>query len=191
MVGRAAWLRTYRAAVFVGVILMIHRGAPPVDPRAAPEVPLELLREFFPSAERIGERVEAHGGHFVMDSSGNELGFVVATAPDSDDIVGYSGPNNALVAFGADGKVLGISILSSGDTSEHLAEVVADEAFMRGFDGKRWEEIQLMDRVDGVSGATLTSLAIAEGIIRRVAGGAPSLRFPEPIELGGCAAAFP
>jgi len=180
---RATGLRIYRAAVFVGVVLMMHRSAPPVDPSTAVGVSIEDLREFFPSAVGVGARTSAEGAHFVLDASRNELGFVVATSPDADGIVGYSGPNNVLVAFGADGKVLGLKILSSGDTPEHLEQVKADEGFMATFDGKAWEEVRAVREVDGVSGATLTSLAIAEGVIQRVAGSAPSLRFPKPLEL--------
>ena len=189
---RAVWLlRIYRAAVFAGIVLMIHRGAPAVDPKEAIGVSIGVVREYFPSAVGVGERLDEHGGHYVMDANRNQLGFVVTTSPDSDGIIGYSGPNNVLVAFGADGKVLGFSVLSSGDTPEHLADVVADERFMGGFDGKSWEGLRATERVDGVSGATLTSLAIAEGIIRRVAGSAPSLRFPEPLGLADARRIFP
>src|SRR5205814_7670064 len=45
-------------------------------------------------------------------------------------------------------------------------------------------------KVEAVSGATLTSLAIAEGIEERLAGAAPSLRFPEPVTLGEVEALF-
>lgn len=188
---RAWWLRIYRGAILAGIVLMIHRGASPLDPDAAMGVSLEAVRAYFPSAVGIGGRLEEHGGHFVLDAARNQLGFVVATSPDSDDIIGYSGPNNVLVAFGADGKVLGISLLSSGDTEEHVAEVLADQRFMGAFDGKSWGEVQAIERVDGVSGATLTSLAIAEGIIRRVAGTAPSLRFPRPLDLADALRIFP
>ena len=188
---RTAWLRLFRAGVFVGVILMVHRGAPPVDPDTALGVSVDDLRQFFPAAVGVSGRVSEDGAHFVLDAARNELGFVVATSPDSDDIIGYSGPNNVLVAFGADGRVLGISILSSGDTPEHLADVVADEKFVATFDGKTWEQVRATSRVDGVSGATLTSLAIAEGIIRRVAGSAPSLRFPKPLEIADARKIFP
>jgi hypothetical protein len=68
---------------------------------------------------------------------------------------------------------------------------LADERFMGAFDGKTWEEVQAVERIDGVSGATLTSLAIAEGIVRRVAGSAPSLRFPKPLELADAQRIFP
>ncbi len=88
---RALWLRIYRAAIFTGIVVMIHRGPPPVDPDLAMGVSLDAVREYFPSAAGIGARLEEHGGHFVLDAGRNQLGFVVATSPDSDDIIGYSG----------------------------------------------------------------------------------------------------
>ncbi len=182
---KTVWLRIYRAAVFVGVVLMMNRGAPPVDPGEPQDLigaSVEDIREFFPSAVGVSSRGN-NGAHYVLDAVRDRLGFVVTTSPDSDRIIGYSGPNNLLVAFGEDGKVIGISVLSSGDTPEYLEQVIENEEFMAIFNGKQWEEIDSVQQVDGVSGATLTSLAIAEGVIRRVAGKAPSLRFPKPLVM--------
>ena len=171
LAGGVDGLRLYRAAVFIGVVLMMHRGAPPVVPGELVGASLADLREFFPSAASFG-------GGYVSDATGNELGFAVTTSPESDGIVGYSGANNLLVAFGADGKVIGVKVLSSGDTPEHLDQVLADEEFLASFDGMTWDEVKAVEEVDGVSGATLTSLAMAEGVIGRLTGSAPSLRFP-------------
>lgn len=183
---KTAWLRIYRAAVFVGVVLLMHRVASP----DLVNVDVEVLREFFPNAAGVSDQ-GVKGARYVLNDPGKDLGYVLTTSPDSDGIVGYSGPNNVLVAFGLDGKVLGISVLSSGDTPEHLELATGDDSFMATFDGMEWEEIQSMQRVDGVSGATLTSLAIAEGVIRRVAGNAPSLRFPGSLELDDAQRLFP
>ena len=187
---RAVWLRIYRAAVFVGVVAMIHRVAPPVDPGEVLGASIGDLREFYPSAAGVSTR-SINGAHYVLDGARNELGYAATTSPQSDSIIGYSGPNNVLLAFGADGKLLGMSVLDSGDTPEHVDQVLEDGSFMSIFDGKSWEEIQEIRDVDGVSGATLTSLAIAEGVIRRLAGAAPSLRFPEPLELEEARELFP
>ena len=188
---QTAGLRIYRAAVFVGVILMMHRGEPPVDPSQAAGVSMEDLREFFPAAAGVGERTSEDGAHLVLDSARKKLGFVVTTSPDADHIVGYSGPNNVLLAFGQDGRVLGMKVLKSGDTPEHLEQVEADGEFMATFDGYSWTEVQSTRQVDGVSGATLTSLAIAEGVIQRVAGYPPSLRFPDRLDLEDARRIFP
>ena len=132
------------------------------------KVPVELaeLQSLYPSAKSITD------DNRVVDGSGNTLGRLVQTSPASDTVIGYSGSTNVLIAFGADGRVIGTRILGTRDTPEHLATVEADEAFMRQFDGLTWKELGdgTREGVDGVSGATLTSAAIVDGIMRRAGG---------------------
>jgi Na+-translocating ferredoxin:NAD+ oxidoreductase RnfG subunit len=111
------------------------------------------------------------------------LGTVSQTAPESDRVIGYSGSTNTLIARDVTGKILGLRVLRSGDTSDHLAEVVGERAFFGQFRGKTAEELRSLVP-DAVSGATLTSSAIAEGVLRRLGGEVgESLRFPEAITL--------
>ena len=120
----------------------------------------------------------------MKDDSGITLGQVLQTAPESDDIIGYSGPTNTLIALDARGRVLGLRILSSGDTTDHIAEVVGTRSFFKQFTDKKPAEMANL-QVDAVSGATLTSSAIAEGVLRRLGKSATtSLRFPDAITLG-------
>lgn len=190
-----AWsLRCYRIGIFIAIIALIHwsaRQAAPEQDRDAPDVALEIVQIFYPSAAAVSPRSDARGAHVVTDTNGNGLGFFVVTSPDADSIIGYSGPSNVLVAFGADSSVLGVEVLSSGDTEEHLAQVVADPTFLAQFEGSSWDEIRALKQVDGVSGATLTSAAISEGILRRIAGKSPSLRFPKPLIINDAAPFFP
>ena len=191
---RRGLLSAYRAAVFAAVIVFIRLAAQaPSPPRAdvPPDVSIASLRKLYPSAASLSPRSDAKGAHVVNDSNGNALGFVIATSPESDAVIGYSGPSETLVAFGADSRVIGVEILSSGDTPEHLAQVVEDPAFLSQFEGKTWQEMQSLSGIDGVSGATLTSLAIAEGIMRRTGGEAPSLRFPKPLSVEDAQRFFP
>lgn len=143
---------------------------------------IERIRDFFPS----GATVANPGGgawHEVKDAAGVLLGTVSQTAPESDRVIGYSGPTNTLIARDALGKVLGLRVLRSGDTADHLAEVVAERSFFAQFRGKTAEELRSLVP-DAVSGATLTSSTIAEGVLRRAGGEVgESLRFPETISL--------
>lgn len=142
----------------------------------------ERLRDFFPAAATV-EAPGAGGWHEVRDGEGRVLGSVAQTAPESDRVIGYSGSTNTLIARDAAGVILGLRILRSGDTSEHLAEVVGERAFFAQFRGKRAEDLRGLVP-EAVSGATLTSSAIAEGVLRRLGGEVgESLRFPEAITL--------
>ena len=116
--------------------------------------------------------------------------FVLQTSPGSDHLIGFSGPTNTLIALGLDDRIVGIDILSSGDTRDHVAQVLEDELFMNSFKGLSWQEAAMQTDVDAVSGATLTSLTIQESIIQRLSGGRPSLRFPDPLTVDDARAVF-
>ncbi len=180
-------LHFYRWGVFVLIIWMIrqqhewHRAQ--LLGREQAVITVERVKRFFPKAARLAEWNPKHGGQTVDDADGRPLGYVVQTAPASDRIVGYSGPNNTLIAFDKNDNILGIEVLNSGDTPEHLDAVVKDEMFMQSFTGISWQEARKRRAVDGVSGATLTSLAIAEGIVHRLGGTPHSYRFPQSVSV--------
>lgn len=142
----------------------------------------ERIRDFFPAAAEV-ETMGMGPWFEVRDAEGAVLGSVAQTAPESDRIIGYSGSTNTLIARDRAGVILGLRVIRSGDTSDHLAEVVSKRSFFNQFRGKRAEELQ--DLVpDAVAGATLTSSAIAEGVMRRLGGRVgESLRFPDEITL--------
>lgn len=132
-------------------------------------------------AYRIRLHDPERGLHYVSDLHGGTLGVLLTTSPQTDDIIGYSGPNNLLIALGTNGVVAGVELLRSGDTRKHVELILRDPDFLRSFIGWKPGEGQL--KVSGVSGATLTSYAIAESIQTRLAGAAASLRFPEPVTI--------
>jgi len=159
--------------------------------RDAAEVRVEQLKGFFPSAASISGWDVDRGERHVLDAEGKELGYFVQTSPASDAIVGYSGPTNVLIAFGPDDRVVGMQILSSRDTREHVADVLEDPDFLRALNGLTWDEAGRRTNLDAVSGATLTSLAIIESVTNRLGGGKPSLKFPQPIALDETRKFFP
>jgi NosR/NirI family nitrous oxide reductase transcriptional regulator len=147
----------------------------------------ERLRDFFPAAARVEPVAADDPWHRVFEEGGALLGTVAQTAPESNRVIGYSGSTNTLIARSPDGVILGLRILRSGDTPDHLAEVVAARSFFNQFRGRTKEQLEGVTP-DAVAGATLTSSAIAEGVMKRLqpgmkTGAAGSLRFPEPVTL--------
>lgn len=185
--GRRLALHFTRLALFVGVIALIHlqhaRLAVRRRAQPFPAVDMQVVRRLFPAAQSLAVHQGGRGRRRVLHSSGPSLGFVVQTSPTSDHLIGFSGPTNTLIAFGPDDRIIGIEILSSDDTSDHVARVVDDKAFMDSFDQMTWEGVSIRGDVDAVSGATLTSLAIRESVIHRLSGHRTSLRFPEPLTV--------
>ena len=184
-------LRLFRAAVIVALAWAIHREHAWRGAQKNPAVTLDQARTFFPKADRLSPRDLERGGHYVFTAHQPEpLGYVLTTAPESNDLIGYSGPSNALVALNAHGAIVGTELLVSGDTADHVALVRTEEKFAHAFHGWKPANEKPPD-VAAVSGATLTSAAIAEGIVRRLAGRAPSLRFPEPVTFDEVRELFP
>ncbi len=169
-------LRFWRVGLLALAVLAIRRS----HPTAAVALTVDRVRDFFPAAATLTAQ---NGMQAVKDESGITIGHVMQTSPEADDIIGYSGPTNTLIALDARGKVLGLRILSSGDTTDHLAEVVRERSFFKQFTGKKASEMTDL-QPHAVSGATLTSSAISEGVLRRLGKSATtSLRFPEAIKL--------
>ncbi|HKS37377.1 MAG TPA: FMN-binding protein, partial [Verrucomicrobiae bacterium] len=177
------FLRLYRAGVLAILIVFVHQQARWFDAQRGPSISLRQARKFFPRANRVQLRDAERGLHFVTDARGDTVGCLLTTSPFTDHIIGYSGPNDLLIALDLRGAIVGLELLRSGDTPEHVQKVGRNSGFLRAFVGWKPGETPL-PRVEGISGATLTSFAIAESIQQRLAGGAPSLRFPEPVTLG-------
>ncbi len=181
---RRLLLHGVRLAMFATVLLLIRYQHQERQRGADQEVLLSPtdVNNVFADARRLG-KVSAGQPIPVLDAAGATLGSVVQTSPASDHLVGFSGPTNVLIAFGPDQRICAVRILSSGDTREHVRQVREDPSFLSSFEGLTWEEAARSQSLDGVSGATLTSLAIQEAILLRLGGGQTSLRFPEPLLL--------
>lgn len=147
------------------------------------EISTAEILSFYPDAASLSDWDPGHGGQNVLDAEGNKLGHVIQTSPDADDINGFSGPTNTLVALDPSRKILGIKVLQSDDTKEHLKKVKTDDTFL-----KQWNQLTTREAADKkefhtVSGATLSSVAIADGISTRFGGGKRTPRFPKEISI--------
>ncbi len=168
---KAAGLQLYRLAVLV-VIVAIMRDHQ-VRLRVDGDLPLSVdeVKGFYPTAKELRPDYSERKGSHVLDANGKELGYVVRTSPVSDFITGYVGPTDTIVAMDNQLKVLGIKIRRSEDTKTHVADVGSDRYFMKTWNNKNWDQIAAMDikkeGIEGVSGATMTSMAMAESITYR------------------------
>ena len=152
------------------------------------DVSLEQAKKFFPQAVQL---TAGEGGATVTDELGLTLGLVVQTSPQGDSSMGFAGPSNLLLAFDRERKLMGISVLESRDTPEHVEKVLKDAKFFEQFQGLTWDEARDKQQVDAVSGATLTSLAMVEALRKRLGGAAGSLRFPQGMRLKEVRKFFP
>jgi len=180
---RLWWVRLARLGLLVLAVVCLReaqgRRQAVLDAGA---LSAERVRDFYPEAAVV-RPLDDGAWQEVLDAEGRRLGTVSQTAPESDRVIGYSGSTNSLIARDAEGKILGVRVLRSGDTADHLAEVVAERSFFKQFRGKTAAELRDLTP-HAVAGATLTSSAIAEGVLRRLGGEVgESLRFLEAITL--------
>jgi NosR/NirI family transcriptional regulator, nitrous oxide reductase regulator len=180
-------VRLWRLTALGIAAWMLHRRAlPPIQSHH----PIELskARAFFPAATTL--EPQTGGAMLAKDADDNALGLLVTTSPAADGVVGYAGPSNLLVALDKTNRIIGIQILESADTPEHVEALRQNPTFANSLLG--WTPATAPPpRVDGTAGATLTGLAMVEGVAQRLGGKLGSLRFPEPIAMEEVATLFP
>jgi hypothetical protein len=167
-------VRLYRLCVIIAIVWVLRRHQTRLQIDGDRPIRVEEARAFFPGADKLNADASERMGLWVLDRHGIRIGYVLRTSPMSDKIVGYSGPTDTLVALTPDKqepKVVGIKVRYSSDTKQHVADVVANDDFMGTWNGKSWDEIAGTDPraagIEGVSGASLTSMCIANGIRHR------------------------
>ena len=77
---------------------------------------------------------------------------------------GYSGPIEMLVGVGKDGKVTGLKILNHRETPG-LGANITKPGFLKQFIGKSVKDpIEPKKDIDAITGATISSKAVCEGV---------------------------
>lgn len=133
--------------------------------------PIQLAeaQRLFPSAKRV-ECDHQHAALWhISGEQGASLGSILRTSPAADNIVGYQGPTEAMIGFDTSGKVIGVALRKSYDNDEYVTYVREDEYFLTLFNDLMLGDLATLDLqqhgVEGVSGATMTSMAVAQGIV--------------------------
>ncbi len=165
-------LQLYRLAV-VGVIAWLIRDLA-VRQRTQGDSPIGVaeLKGFFPEAARLRPDDSARDGLFVLDRAGRELGYVVRTQPQCHDIIGYCGVSDVLIALDPNWKIVGLKVHASDDTRDYVKNVEMDRRFLKKWNGMTWDGAAELDLqkagIEGVSGATMTSMAMARSVKARL-----------------------
>jgi len=155
---------------------------------------LARVQRSLPGAAAIGGPSEVvAGGRDLLDAAGQRVGTILKTSPAGDAAIGFSGPTDLLVVCDRDLRVAGMEVLSSRDTRDHVHAVERDAGFWKVFQGKSLEELAGLkpDKAHAVAGATLTSLAIAEAIVRRLGGTAAASRFEHALTVADVMLLYP
>src|SRR5690242_12516830 len=104
-------LRFYRAGVLLVTVAVVHQQSRRLEVRRAPPHASLLARKFFPAANRVQLRDADRGLYFVTDARNDTIGCLLTTSPQADNIIGYSGPNDLLIALDSRGAIAGVELL--------------------------------------------------------------------------------
>ncbi|MDA7878209.1 FMN-binding protein [bacterium] len=183
---RAQAIHVIRTCLVISLLLAIPKPALRIQEQvsetpniAAIDFPADLAGRKL----HLDPQVGASGMWRLMDESQTTVALVARTLPAANNVIGYRGPTESLLLFDPALNLLSVTLLESADTQEHVAAVKADRTFFKQFETWMWGGPPASIQIDAVSGATLTSLALAEGVLKRIGGDRPSLVFNRPITL--------
>jgi Na+-translocating ferredoxin:NAD+ oxidoreductase RnfG subunit len=102
----------------------------------------------------------------ILDETNATVGYLVRSSPTSDSLSGYQGPTDTLIIFDENYHFMGSLIRSSYDNEPYVRYVKEDSYLNDTMRGKSLDEIAEYDgaQYEGVSGATMTSLNVLDGI---------------------------
>ena len=131
---------------------------------------LDDLKKIFADAVAIEPDAGDPAVIRVLAAERIPLGWALRTSPAAYRTIGYQGPTDAVIGFDPGGRVAGLVVLESYDNEPYVGYVRDDEAFRGVYRGMTFEELAGIDPLDtgieGVSGATMTSQAVARGIVQ-------------------------
>ena len=125
----------------------------------------EMLELSMPETQGAANTVTINSTSYARDESGNLLGYVM----DITSHEGYNGDIRFSMGIRIDGTINGISLLSIAETPG--LGMKAEDVLKPQFTGKNAGSFVLIktgavtsDEIDAISGATITSSALVEGV---------------------------
>ncbi len=181
-------LGAFRLLLIAGALFSLFLGNRETI-SAPPEVLFAEAKGILPEAESMGDPED--GFHPLLAKDGELLGWATSTWPQAEKIQGYSGPSELFVLLSPAREVLATTFLRSADTSGHVAEVKSDQTFWKQWNGFSETRLGAHEKARIVSGATLTSDAMARGVAARFGAHGLDEFFPKAITTADVAKWFP
>jgi len=178
----------YRLGIILVALLCLW-ALPREQGSVDPERVLAESCSVMPSVVSVGE--VSDGYYPLLDEDGNTVGWATSTFPQAQGVQGYSGPSELLVIYDTSWVVKGVRFLSSEDTDGHVRKIRDDSDFWEQWTGKPESSLGASPQPEIVSGATLTSEAMARGLAARFGAEGMDQWFPEPLKLADVAKWFP
>jgi len=133
--------------------------------------PTEILLAELPEATAIEDHPDWPGVKLIYDESRSLIGHALRTAPSLEYLHGFQGPTDILIVLDAEAeKVTRLRFRKSYDNEEYYERILEDDDYLQLYHDRSIDQIRELDalQIEGVSGATDTSWAIAESVKRRL-----------------------
>ncbi|MFQ5905989.1 MAG: FMN-binding protein [bacterium] len=127
-----------------------------------PEVGLPQLLLAFPSAHSFSDKLKNPPRLDAYGKDKSLLGSVVRSEDLAPEIKGYAGSISLLTGVSHDGTISGVVVLDHNETPSYVRTLPNWVNTFRGRSVR--DSLRLGEDVDGMSGATVTSRAIVDGV---------------------------
>jgi electron transport complex protein RnfG len=121
------------------------------------------LSEILPAARSFSEdqkTIDGNEVNYFKGNADNKTAGVILSVSSK----GYGGPIDMLVGVDASGKVSGVKIIKLSETPG-LGLKASDAKYLSQYIGKTWGgEFKAKKDIQAISGATITSQAVADGV---------------------------
>ena len=88
----------------------------------------EIRKAGFPDASAFEPNTPRLGWNLVRGANRAHLGYVVRTSPSADEVMGYAGPSETLIAVEPDARRLRkVTLRSTYDTAEYVGRIREEE----------------------------------------------------------------
>ena len=138
------------------------------DDHIRKDIPLETIREAFPSAAAIIFPDNITDPALIHDATKEPIGRLLHSSPHCDDIRGYAGPVPLVIALDAHADTIRAVLLLQNDETRGFINRLRQANFFDSWNGV--STARAADTtIDAVSMATMTSAAVIASVQRRTA----------------------
>lgn len=130
---------------------------------AGPKLRLSDVTNIMPKADKV----EKMDGYYNISQSGKLIGTAIASTDYLKTNYGYGGVVPVVIAMDLDRTVVGVDIFSHFESSEYT-ESIYKSGFFEQWNGKPIDQT-IESEVDMVSGASMTTVSVREGVRGAVA----------------------
>ena len=134
--------------------------------------PTDILPAELPEATSIENHSEWPNVKTLFDENRTIIGHALRTAPSQEYLHGYQGPTDVLIVLDSTAtKISRLRFRKSYDNAEYYERILDDDNFLNLYNNLTIDKVLAIKqaKIEGVSGATHTSWAIAESVARRLA----------------------